>query len=197
MQSVCEETRRSENLSVSDNARGKVPRQFRDDRGKELQRCSCKLKAKSSRFGLVSKCNWKLVFETESTSHHSTCPLFTISAITTTAKFRIASCGTFLAGAVEASISITRGAGGFSISPVLRGARVVPYDSPAFALVSTHPFGRRRSLRSKRELEESMDANIHEIELLFQAGKASPYDVDLQGNTLFHVRVTLFSMSSR
>ena len=43
-----------------------------------------------------------------------------------------------------------------------------------------------------RDLETWLDLRIHELECLFQAGKASPYDVDLRGNTLLHVRVKMF-----
>lgn len=44
-------------------------------------------------------------------------------------------CGAMLAGAIRASITINRGAGGISISPVLNIARTVPNDSRAFQLV--------------------------------------------------------------
>lgn len=194
MQSVCEEKRRSEHSLTSGKAGEWNARRLRDDRLITRYRCSCKLKPRSFRFGLSSKYKWKLVFETKATSHHRTCPLFLISTSTATTTLRVASCGTFLAGAVEASISIIRGAGGFSISPVLRSAHVVPRDSPAFALIKRHAPKESRILRSKRKLDELLDADIHEIELLFRAGKASPYDVDLEGNTLLHVRVTVFCM---
>ena len=77
---------------------------------------------------------------------------------------------------------------------------MVPHDSPAFALVN--PYRRssnsqwRQIINSKSDLDRLLDVNIHEIELLFRAGKASPWDVDLEGNTLLHVRETLFSTSS-
>lgn len=99
-------------------------------------------------------------------------------------------CGAFLAGALEASISITRGAGGLSISPNLRCARLVSRDSPAFKLVDhLYPEFYVMSPKYMGELEALLDTSIHGLALLFRDGKASPYDVDLEGRTLLHVRV--------
>ena len=138
------------------------------------------------------------MFETESMSHHHTCHVSASSSSTTVAKFRMKRCGTFLAGAIEASMSITRGAGGFSISPGLRFAHVVPANNPAFELLY-----RLRDMHfvpgqtiSIVELELSLETGVQDLTRLFRDGKASPYDVDLQGNTLLHVRLTLFAISS-
>ena len=130
-------------------------------------------------------------------SHHPTCHLFASSPSTTVARFRMKRCGAFLAGALEASISITRGAGGLSISPNLRCARLVSRNSPAFKLVDDlvlqiYPL----QPEDMGKLEASLDIGIHGLALLFRDGKASPYDVDLEGNTLLHVRVLCFKMSN-
>lgn len=206
MQSVCEENHRLENLSASANARNYGWRPWEDGRIKRHQSCNCKLKrhktdpetlSKSSHFELTSIAKWKFIFETESMSHNRTCPLFANSASTTMARFRIASCGALLAGAIEASISITRGAGGLSISPVLRCAHVVASDNPAFRLISKTlrlNLFKKWGPRSRIELTV-LDIGIREIERLFREGKASPYDVDLKGNTLLHVRVKSFPIS--
>ena len=178
---------------------------------KRRQRCSCKPKhnetnsqsfPKASRFELMSIPKWMLIFETQSMSHDRACPLFANSARTTMAKLRIGGCGTLLARAIEASISITTGAGGLSISTALRCAHVVPNNNPAFRLVDRglwkkHPRGGRQLLsKSITEFEALLDVNIRKIERLFRAGKASPYDVSLYGNTLLHVRIIVFPQSS-
>ena len=137
------------------------------------------------------------MFETESMSHHPTCHLFVSSCSTIVAKFRIKRCGAFLAGAIEASISIATGAGGFSINPGLRCVRVVPASNLAFELL--------HRLRNKFdtgpeinicEVESSLETSIQDLARLFRDGKASPYDVDLEGNTLLHVRLLLFTTRS-
>ena len=213
MQSICVENDRRENLLRSDHARGSQLAS-RHGRNERFLTCSCKLKrhrtyteifSKSPHLELMSKPKWKGIFEMESTSHHRTCPLFASSASATMAKLRIKRCGALLAGAIEASITITRGAGGLSISPVLRCAHVVPPGSSAFALVGPHcvysyrlptsTVERSRKINIS-ELDTSLDISIHGLVQLFREGKASPYDVNLEGNTLLHVRVTLSSVSS-
>ena len=216
MQSVCEENDRLENFLRPNNERRAGRLGSTDGKKKTRQGCSCKLKhnstyteisPKGSYFGMTSDPKWKVIFETESTSHHPTCGLFASSASSNMARVRMKSCGAFLAGAIEASISIVRGAGGLSISPALQCARVVPRYSPAFELVDGLGMYLRKCMypgTGAREskvslcgrLEALLDIRIHELAHLFRDGKASPYDVDLQGNTLLHVRVSSFAISS-
>ena len=93
-------------------------------------------------------------------------------------------------------MSITRGAGGFSVSPGLRRANVVPANNPAFELLDRF-VDRLRTAPTMNisEMELSLETGIQHLERLFCDGKASPYDVDLQGNTLLHVRLMLFAIS--
>ena len=216
MQSVCEENDRLKSLSGLDtgsySTRKNNQLELKRRKLETLQRCSCRLKhsktytrifSESPRFGRMSNSKWKSMIELESTSHHRTCPLFENLGNTTRAKFRIKRSGALLAGAVEASITITRGAGGLSISPALRCAHVVPRDSLLFELVNprgvysyrlpTSPSGRSRSMKNS-DLESSLEISIRGLVGLFRDGKASPYDVDIEGNTLLHVGLTLFSV---
>ena len=204
MQSVCEESYRLKNLPGSDTPRRDGGLQLWDGRMKKGRLCSCKTKskgtdpeafAKSSSFEFTSR---KFAFETESLSHLRTCPLFVKSAWTTVARFRIRSCGALLARAIDASMSITRGAGGLSISSNLQCARVVPYDSPAFKLVRSVFLDDGPRRRSKIEMEAyATKFVLPELERLFCSGKASPYDVDSEtGDTLLHVRIKPFSVNN-
>lgn len=169
-----------------------------DDRRKRGQTCTCKLKHNNTYKEIRPTRTWKIVFKRVCINHHRTCPMFASSASTTTAKIRIANCGAFLAGAVEASISIIRGAGGSAISPILQCARVVPRDSPAFRLVRLkYDYSNccqslnGREIGSLSEWQCHLEINIDQLARMFRDGRASPYDVDLDGNTLLHVRVTL------
>ena len=200
MRSVCEENDRLKELWRPNNERRAGCLGSTDGRRKRRQRCSCKLRHNSTQtsyLGMTSYSKWKFIFETQSMSHHPTCHLFASSPSTTVARFRMKRCGALLAGALEASISITRGAGGLSISPNLRCARLVSRDSPAFKLVD-HLDRECYELLPKDmgKLEASLDISIHRLALLFRDGKASPYDVDLEGRTLLHVRVLCFTMSN-
>lgn len=192
MQLVCRENNRVENLPGSNNERGEGWLGSTDDRRKRRQRCTCKLKHNNTYTEIRPNSAWKIVFERECINHYRTCPMFASSASTTTAKIRIKTCGAFLAGAIGASINIIRGAGGSSISPVLQCARVVPQDNSAFRLVrSIYPILNGREITSRSEVKAQLEINIHQLARTFRDGRASPYDVDLDGNTLLHVRVTL------
>ena len=209
MQSVCAENDRLENLSRPINERREGRLASRDRRGKRYQRCSCKtepnstyteISSKSSYLRTTSTLMWRFIYETESMSHHHACPFAVSSSSTTLAKFRIKRCGAFLSGAIEVSISITRGAGGFSISPGLRCAHVVPHDNPAFQLI--YRLGNDICIALQTytptidEIKLSLETGIQDLARLFRDGKASPYDVDLSGITLLHVRLTILSISS-
>ena len=202
MHSVCKENDRLRNLPGQKNERREGRLISRDRRKKKYQRCSCKPKhniiytgspSESSYLGTTSNPKWKFILETESMSHHHTCHLFASSSRTTVAKFRMKRCGSFLSGAIEASMSIARGAGAFSLSPGLRCAHVVPANNPAFELL--HRFQNSIPEMNISELESSLETGIQDLERFFCDRKASPYDVDLQGNTLLHVRLILFATS--
>ena len=200
MRSVCKENERLEELSAPVITRSEVRPPLKGRRAKSPQSCSCKPNPnergptalfKSFNLELNLASSWILKFGTESMSHHHSCPLFPKSANTTEARIRLTSCGKFLARAIEASISIKRGAGGSSISPVLQCA-YVGHDKAALQLIDLkflEPYYSGMYHDELRHVEESLNSRIQKLQRLFEAGKASPYDVDLEGNTLLHVSV--------
>lgn len=114
--------------------------------------------------------------------------MYTSSPNVATARLSIRVCGALLKGAAEASISVIRGSGGFSISPKLHCSRIVDKDkSKAFKLVQFDPV-ELSSISNIRDWQGFIDRKTQELERLFRKGQASPYDVDLRGNTLLHVR---------
>ena len=138
---------------------------------------------------------WKTYYGTESLAHKRDCPLFPSSRLTLV-RLGIARCAPLLIGAIEASISITRGAGGYSISQNISCARVVPWFAPAFNLVEpiwggsstwSAILNRRRSIRHRAHFKRDLNYDLQKIKTLFEQGKASPYDVNGDGNTLLHV----------
>ena len=208
MHSVCEENDCLKKLHDPTNERreywlGSIGRGRR-----RCQRCSCKPKhnstyteisSRNSYFRSTTNLKWKFLFQTESISHHPVCYLFATSSSTTVAKFGIKRCGALLSGAIEATISITRGAGGYSISPGLRCAYVVPASNPAFKLLyRLHELYRAYALYGIdiEKVKMSLETGIQDLTRLFSDGKASPYDVDLDGKTLLHVRLTMFATRS-
>lgn len=118
--------------------------------------------------------------------HHRTCPMYRSSLAVATARFSAGVCGALLNRTIEASISIIYGAGGSSISPSLHCSRLVSRDCKAFELVRLSRY-KGHGLISFESWKEFLDGTTREIESLFQAGQATPHDVDLEGNTLLHV----------
>ena len=82
---------------------------------------------------------------------------------------------------MQASFACTMGAGGASLTPSLSFRNVVAHDSPAFAIMSNFKSG---NLDCRR-----VDKEFQDLRQLFQERRASPYDVNVDGNTLLHVSI--------
>ncbi|MCJ1251633.1 hypothetical protein MMC30_008868 [Trapelia coarctata] len=83
---------------------------------------------------------------------------------------------------------MTRGAGGFSIHPGLSYSRIVPSDSPAFALLDAFA----DNICSTQELQEWFDKLLRQLSTLYSERKASPHDVDQYGHTALHKACQIF-----
>jgi hypothetical protein len=104
---------------------------------------------------------------------------------------RWALCKAFLGIAIQASLRITRGAGGLALSPSLRLRAIVPSNSAAFELIKHMPLV---SPEHFDNVKIRTPTNEFQLRLfrLFQEGKASPSDVLANGNTFLHVSSTRF-----
>jgi hypothetical protein len=92
-------------------------------------------------------------------------------------------CSKVLGHSIAVELSLTRGAGGFAISPWLQLRAVVAKDSPAFALLSYESELRK----AKNDISGRVKCILKQLHQLFQEGKASPTDVLPDGSTLLHV----------
>lgn len=159
-------------------------------------RCNCKARYRDSsnrealsiwRYGRFLGHKWRYqsgIFSTE--SHDLTCPLYPDSPAVITVRLSMRICGALLKDAAEASFSIIRGAGGFSISPMLHCQRIVDEQEGAFGLVKSY-WVEIKFAKSAKDLEDTTTRKIQEIKQLFQKRQATPYDVDIRGRTLLHV----------
>ena len=133
----------------------------------------------------------------ESNNHSVTCPLYIRTEATTTVGFKMGYYGRLLANTVRATISITTGAGGYTINPCLKLHAIVPKNSPAFRLLDfdhcKECFLTTRAPRSK-EISEYFENALRQLYELFKDGRASPTDVDESGQTLLHV---IYALSLR
>lgn len=86
------------------------------------------------------------------------------------------------------TVSFITKAGVYSISPSLSFRAVVPSDSPAFAALNgIDDFS---SFESSRELSNALDLLLRQLQGVFRSRAASPYDVDVNGNTILHVSLS-------
>lgn len=150
------------------------------------QRCTCRPRISRKRSNRTHgkwfpRETWNVSFYTANSSHRRGCPTFLQSK--NAIGLRLSYCGYLLARTLEASISITRGAGGFSISPTISFSALVPSDSPVFRLLEFN-FSSRTSVQ---DMSRSFNGRIQQIHHLFETHVASPYDVDQDGNTMLHV----------
>ena len=164
------------------------------------QRCSCqsstvsKSTDRSGRWG--PRKPWNAIIFSATVNHGRNCPFYRPSQKTNEVGVHFSYCGLWLARAVRASLAITTGAGGFSISPDVSFSPVVPSDSPAFTLLrrSFPNFTLLRRSSPDRstaiDLHQHFEKQVRQLELLFRDGKASPYDLDQDGNTILHVITT-------
>lgn len=124
---------------------------------------------------------------TESCKHSVACPFYIGTEAATTVGLKMTYYVRLLANTVRASMSITAGAGGFSINPCLNFRAVVPRDSPAFSLLGSSRLHERfpsTSSYETNEICEYFESALRELYELFRSKAASPNDVDEDGTTL-------------
>ena len=78
---------------------------------------------------------------------------------------------------------MTRGSGGFSISPTLAFSPIVSSNGGAFKILDI----RFEDDISAADMQATFAFRKQELSRLYLEGKASPHDVDEAGNTVLHV----------
>ena len=126
----------------------------------------------------------------ETCNHSTGCPLYIRTEATTTVGFKMTYYGKLLANTVRATISITSGAGGFSISPCLNFRALVSNCSPAFQLLDPDTLDTRfisTPPSRTNEVCEYFESALQQLYELFQDKVASPTDINEDGDTLLTV----------
>jgi hypothetical protein len=144
--------------------------------------CSCKGRTRTSESYISTRC--LSAFWSRKTQHLPYCPLYARAERIDTLGTKYTYCSKTLGNSIAVAISITRGAGGFAISPWLQFRAVVSEDSPAFALLSWESAYRA----PEEDIERYVDVILNQMYQLFQEGKALPTDILTNGRTLLHVR---------
>ena len=115
--------------------------------------------------------------------HRTYCPQYSSAGSRWQVKLQLSCCMPLLAGAVEASLTATRGAGGFSLSPALRIISMAPSNAPAFSLLHFEI----KECMILKEIEDLLDVKANQLLQLHAERKASPFDIDTRGETVMHV----------
>jgi hypothetical protein len=171
-------------LSVLQSGISQKPRKSRSALSKGFF-CSCKGRTRTSESHVYS--GYLSAFWSRKTQHLPCCPLYACAERTDTFGAKYTYCSKALGNSIAVAISITRGAGGFAISPWLQFRAVVSEDSPAFSLLSQESACRT----PWKDIEKCADMILKQMYQLFQDGKASPTDVLSDGRTLLHVSLTV------
>lgn len=169
-------TMMAQNRITQDRCKGK--------RTKQIPYCSCSTltRKRAATYSIGSLKIFKMSME--SCKHSTTCPFYIGTEATTTVGLKMAYYGRLLANTVRATISITAGAGGFSINPCLDYRAIVPCDSPAFSLLEPGGFITPSQTNEVCEYFESILQQLYE---LFKDKAASPTDMNEYGETLLTV----------
>ena len=158
--------------------------------GRTWAGCACRYRSKSQQYSKSQASNsrttsWNISIHLANRNHDRDCPHSACVETSWSMRLSLAFCSKFLTRAVEASLSLTRGAGGTALSPKLQSRCLVSDDSPAFVLAS-EAFHIPRNV-SFEYMKMVVSQRVQILRQMFQDGKASPYDVDIHGNTLLQV----------
>lgn len=115
--------------------------------------------------------------------HRQDCELFCKNQATKQFGLRLSFSGQLIQGAVQAAMSITRGSGGFSISPTLTFNYIVPSRTGPFKILD-FCFDHKTSAA---DMQITFEFRKQELLRLYQEDKASPSDVEENGRTVMHV----------
>ena len=163
---------------------------------KAPQTCTCGALRKAKSYGLqdpygarnTSRLRWNVTTFLNSLTHHKDCVCFQKCQNSTEIGLRVAFSGFFLHGAIQAAMSMTRGSGGFSISPALLFNYVVSSRTGPFLLLSTPLYDKAfRRDGTSVDIRIALEVRKRKLVRLFHQNKASPSDVDEHGNTVMHV----------
>ena len=160
--------------------------------------CKCRASYKYKRYGHSTSFGrgendkpapWIASTFTSTLIHRTDCPLCWGSQEVRRFGLKISAPRWLLRRTIEAAMSITRGSGGFSISPMLAFNNIVPSNTGPFKILDLDPLNSHSCCTAT--LETVLRHDRQQLSRLYREGKASPRDIDEHGNTVLHVRLTL------
>lgn len=188
--SVCDEAEKMQKRSSDPRATQALRAKRRTCTPREYMRpfCTCSSSI-SHQVDYLSIRAFK-VFRATSSLHQNYCPLYPLSKKRETFGIKFLFPGIFLTKLVHATLAISRGAGGMSISPNLSYHAIVSRESPGFRLISdTVELLVPRNIwnGSPPASPVVVEQTLRRLYDLFTSGHASPHDTLENGDTLLHV----------
>jgi len=113
--------------------------------------------------------------------HESDCPLYEAGKHTFGVAAKYNFCNRLLGLSVSVMMTVTRGAGAFSINPTIQFQGIVDEDSPAFTLVN------KAISHGLINASETLTTTRDGLLVLFREKKAAPTDRLAYGSTILHV----------
>lgn len=153
--------------------------------------CSCRKRTR--RYQTSYTVGWlRLLSSSENIVDHSkSCPYWNPKVETQFTELAAENIRSVFGKTMKLAMKVTRGAGGFSISPTLTLQGFVRNDSPIFELFTGSAIREHEG-----SFGEYLDYASTRMLQLFSDGCGSPYDVDWAGRTVLHVslRSSLFAI---
>jgi hypothetical protein len=150
--------------------------------------CSCRYGVASAGLWSISRHFQILTWATK--VHRKGCPLSKSSQQnqTHTLGVRTIFAGRFLAKALELSLGLTRGAGGYSVASSIRLRTLLRDDSPAFQLFDMKYWDLiKYGGLAVEDILEYITDTLLKLKVWFSEGKASPNDINIEGKTILQV----------
>jgi len=147
-------------------------------------RCTCTTHPKGAKNFPVTRS--KFSFWHETSSHSATCPFRYRDRRIQTFGLGLRVCCFILSRAIQATLTVTQGAGGCSISSALKYRAIVPDNSPAFKIVYSAELEFTPGV-DVQGLQHRIENLLQQLKKLFRDGKASPTDICQKKGSLLHV----------
>lgn len=148
-------------------------------------RCTCTTHLKGAKGFPVTRS--KFSFWHETSSHSATCPFRYRDRRIQTFGLGLRVCCSVLSRTIQATLTVTQGAGGCSISSALKYRAIVPDNSPAFEIVYSAELEFTPGVDDVQGLQHRIENLLRQLKNLFRNGKASPTDICPKGGSLLHV----------
>lgn len=148
-------------------------------------RCTCTTYLKKAKNFPVSRS--KFSFWHQTSSHNATCLSRCHGRRIQTFGLGLRVCCFILSRAIQATLTVTQGAGGCSISSALKYRAIVLDNSPAFKTVYSAGLEFNRGVDDVQGLQHRIENLLQQLKKLFRDGKASPTDICQNEGSLLHV----------